>query len=560
MILKRVFFLLGLVVLLGIQNTQACTNFLVTKGASTDGSTIISYAADSHVLFGELYFRPAADYPEGTMVDIYDWDTGKYLGKIKQVPHTYSVIGNMNEFQVSIGETTYGGREELHDGPSGIIDYGSMMWLALQRAKSAREAIKVIAGLFDEYGYSSSGESFSIADKNEVWIMELIGKGKGEKGALWVARMIPDGYITAHANQARITTFPFSKENNWLDKEQTTFHSPDVISFAREKEWFDGKDKDFSFSDTYAAVGFGGARFCEIRVWSFFKSVNKKMDKYFDYAKGHIKHGKHGYASNRMPLWIKPDDKISAHDVMNYMRDHLEGTELDMRKDVGAGPFENPYRWRPLTWDVDSVKYCNERATATQQTGFSFVSQMRSWLPDPIGGIHWFSVDDAASTVYFPMYCGATDIPQAYKHGNGAMMEFSNKSAFWIFNQVSNFAYLRYNVIHPEIYEYQQSLEKKYISYVSATDKAAAEIYKADKKMGIEYITDFSCNTGDKLAKDWRIFYEYLFTKYMDGNVKEPDGNKQNPICKQPGYGDDFYKKIVKETGDKLKYIGKDGH
>ena len=558
--LKRAFFLLGLVILLGIQNSQACTNFLVTRGASTDGSTIISYAADSHVLFGELYFRPSADYAEGTMVDIYDWDTGKYLGKIKQALHTYSVIGNMNEFQVSIGETTYGGRKELHDGPSGIIDYGSLMWLALQRAKSAREAIKVIAGLFEEYGYSSSGESFSIADKNEVWIMELIGKGKGEKGALWVARMIPDGYISAHANQARITTFPFSEKNNWFDKEQTTFHSPDVISFARDKGWYDGKDKDFSFSDTYAAVGFGGARFCEIRVWSFFKSVNKKMDKYFDYAKGNIKHSKNGYASNRMPLWIKPDNKISAHDVMNFMRDHLEGTELDMRKDVGAGPYEMPYRWRPLTWKVDDVGYCNERATATQQTGFSFVSQMRSWLPDPIGGIHWFSVDDAASTVYFPMYCGATDIPMAYKHGNGAMMKFSNKSAFWIFNQVSNFAYLRYNIIHPEIHEYQQSLENKYVKYVSATDKAAVELYNADKKIGIEYITDFSCNTGDKLAEDWKLFYEYLFTRYMDGNVKEPDGNMQNPKVKQPGYSDDFYKKIVKDTGEKLKVIGKDGH
>lgn len=558
--MKKVFLLMGLFVFLGFQNSQACTNFLVTKGASVDGSTMISYAADSHVLYGELYFRPAMDYPEGTMMDIYEWDTGEYLGKIKQVSHTYSVIGLMNEFQVSIGETTYGGRHELHDGHSGIIDYGSLMWLALQRAKSAREAIKVIAGLLDEYGYYSSGESFSIADKNEAWIMELIGKGEGEKGALWVARMIPDGYICGHANQARITTFPFSKENNWFDKDQTTFHSADVISFAREKGWYNGKDKDFSFSDTYAPVDFGGARFCEIRVWSFFKSVNSKMDKYLDYAKGNIEHGKNGYANNRMPLWIKPDNKISVHDMMNFMRDHLEGTELDMTKDAGAGPFGLPYRWRPLTWKVDGVAYCNERATSTQQTGFSFVSQMRSWLPDPIGGIHWFSVDDAASSVYFPMYCGAYDVPHSYKQGNSSMMKFTENSAFWTFNQVSNFAYLRYNIIHPEIADYQQALENKYITYTSVVDKSAKELYDQDPKLAIEFITDFSSNTGDKLTKDWRKFYEYLFTKYMDGNVKEPNGDKLNPKLEQPGYSEKFYRQIVKDTGDKLKVIGKEGH
>ena len=537
----------------------ACTNFLITKGASTDGSTMISYAADSHVLYGELYFRPARDYDEGTMVDIYEWDTGKYLGKIKQALHTYSVIGNMNEFQVSVGETTYGGRNELRD-TTGIIDYGSLMWLALERSKTAREAIKVITELMDEYGYYSSGESFSISDPNEVWIMELIGKGAGNTGALWVARLIPDGYISAHANQARITTFPYSKKNDWFNKSQTTFNSKDVISFAKDKGWYDGKDRDFSFSDTYAPVGFGGARFCEVRVWSFFKDVNKDMEQYFDYAKGHISHGDHGYANNRMPLWIKPDSKISVHDVMNFMRDHLEDTELDMTKDLGAGPYGNPYRWRPLTWKVDGVSYCNERATATQQTGFSFVSQSRSWLPDPVGGIHWFSVDDAASTVYFPMYCGSYDVPESFKKGNGAMMKYSDNSAFWVFNQVSNLVYTRFNLIHPEVEDYQQSLEDKYIIYTPAVDMAAADLYKTNPLMAREFLTDYSCNTANKLTSDWKKFYEYLFMKYMDGNVKEPDGNKQNPKVEQPGYSKEFYRQIIKETGDKLKVVGSTGH
>lgn len=351
------------------QSRASCTNFLVTKGASTDGSTMISFAADSHVLYGELYYRPAADHKEGSMIDIYEWDTGEYLGKIPQVSHTYSVVGNINEHQVAIGETTYGGREELRD-TTGIIDYGSLMYITLQRAKSAREAIKIMTQLVDKHGYYSSGESFSIADEDEVWILEMIGKGGKEKGAVWVARKIPDGYVSAHANQARITTFPMQEENNWFDESQTTFHSPDVIEFAREMGYFEGKDEDFSFSDTYAPVSFGGARFCEIRVWSFFKDFKSGMQKYKEYAKGNIKHGKHDYATNRMPLWIKPDEKLSVHDVMNSMRDHLESTELDMRKDVGAGPFNRPYRWRPLRWEVEDETYFNERATATQQTGF----------------------------------------------------------------------------------------------------------------------------------------------------------------------------------------------
>jgi dipeptidase len=564
--MKKLLTGLLVVMLVGVTPAISCTNFLITKGASSDGSTMISYAADSHVLYGELYFFPAKDYPAGSMLDIYEWDSGKFLGEISQVKHTYSVVGNMNEYQVSIGETTYGGRDELSKFHSGIVDYGTLMYVALQRAKTAREAIKVISELFEEYGYYSSGESFSIADPNEVWMMEMIGKGENEKGALWVARLVPDGYVTAHANQARITTFPIQKENDWFNKEQTTFHSKDVVSFAKNKKWFNGKDKDFSFSDTYAPVGFGGARFCEIRVWSFFKDVKEGMDQHMPYVSGReIKHDKIGYASNRMPLWIKPDKKISVNDMMNFMRDHLEGTELDMTKDLGAGPFGNPYRWRPLTWKVDGVGYCNERATATQQTGFSFVSQMRSWLPDPIGGIHWFSVDDAASTVYFPMYCGSTDVPDSYREGNGSMMEFTNKAAFWVFNQVSNFAYSRYSYIHKEIHEKQQAKEKKYVTSGAVIDKAAHELYKTDPEMAREFLTGYSCQTGDALVKDWKKFYQYLFTKYMDGNIKEvaeiPEGQFYTPAkVEQPGYSKEMYRQIVKETGDKLKMVGGDGH
>lgn len=563
--------LLLAIIVFSTTTSQACTNYLVTRGASTDGSNMITYAADSHVLYGELYFRPAADWAEGTMIDVYEWDTGKYLGKIPQVPHTYSVVGNMNEFQLAIGETTYGGRSELGTGKQegALIDYGSLIYLTLQRAKNAREAIKVMTELVENHGYYSSGESFSISDKNEIWILEMIGKGNGEKGAVWVARMIPDGYVSGHANQARITTFPLEGKNSIssdkMDKifnpEVTNVYAKDVISFAKEKGYYpkDGKNKEFSFSDSYAPVDFGAARFCEIRVWSFFNDVKEGMDKYFDYCKGKVEHDDKGYATNRMPLWIKPDEKVDVLELMDHMRNHLEGTELDMAKDMGAGPYGNPYRWRPLTWKVDGVTYCNERATATQQTGFSFVAQSRNWLPDAVGGINWFGVDDAASSVYFPMYCGSTRVPKSFAVGNGKMMEFTNKSAFWVFNQVTNFAYTRYNAIHPEIAKKQKALEKKYLSFTKIIDLAAEGMFKTDEAAAVEFLTDFSCNQGDNLTDEWREFYGYLFAKFMDGNIKEKDGNNQNPKMKQPGYSKEFYETIVKTTGDKLKMSG-DSH
>ncbi len=535
--------LLSMILLLSYAGVNACTNFLITKGATKDGSCMITYAADSHVLYGELYFWSAADHPAGSMLDIYDWDSGKYLGKIKQVPHTYSVVGNMNEHQLAIGETTYGGRKELRDS-KGIMDYGSLIYTTLQRAKTAREAIKVMTDLVAEYGYASSGESFSICDPNEVWILEMISKGEGNKGAVWVARRVPDGYVSGHANQARITTFPLNDPSNCI-------YSKDVISFARQKGYFKGKDKDFSFADAYAPISFGGLRFCDARVWAGFNKIAKGMGKYEKYARGES-------LKNRLPLWIKPDKKLSVQDVMDLMRDHYEGTSLDMTKDPGAGPFGNPYRWRPLTWEADGAEYCNERAVATQQTGFSFVAQSRSFLPDPIGGILWFGVDDAASTVYTPIYCGVTTTPENYAVGNGAIMEYSPTAAFWIFNMVSNFAYTRYNAIHPEIEALQKKLENKYVTYTKAIDNAAAQLYKADKNLAVEYVTDFSLNQAKNTFDQWKKLYEYLFVKYVDGNIKTKKAVPSNhkyiaPDVKQPGYGNEWYKRIATETGDKLK-------
>ncbi len=541
---------------------MACTNFLITKGASEDGSTMISYSADSHVLYGELYHWPAGKYAEGTMMDVHDWDSGAYLGKIPQARETYNVVGNMNEFQVSIAETTYGGRKELESQKGAIVDYGSMIYIGLARSKSAREAIKVMMELIAQHGYASSGESLSIADKNEVWVMDLIGKGEGQKGAVWVARRIPDGYVCAHANHPRISTFPLedgvtSISSKNLDKiflpSIECVYEADVISLARSKDWFKGEDKDFSFCDAYAPIDFGAARFCEIRVWAMFRQVNKDMEQYKDYASGHN-------LKNRMPLWIKPDRKVALKDMMAFMRDHLEGTEFDMTKDMGAGPYNSPYRWRPLTWKVGKDTYINERATSTQQTGFSFVSQMRSWLPDYCGGIIWFGVDDAASSLYIPMYCSMTEVPEAFKVGNGDMMTFSKSSAFWVFNQVSNFAYTRYRDIHPEIAKIQSALETKYIQYTPAIDLAAQKLASENPSLAVQFLTDYSVNTASRAVKTWQELYIYLFTKYMDGNIKARIPGQKNPKVEQPGYGADWYKRIAEDTKDKLKMVGEDSH
>lgn len=525
-----------------VDNSMACTNFLVTKGATVNNSNMITYAADAHVMYGELYFYPRRNNIQEDSLTIYEWDTGKFLGKIKQVKQTYQVVGNMNEHQLVIAETTYSSRHELQD-TTGIIDYGSLIYITLQRAKTAREAILIMDELTKEYGYFSTGESFSIADKEEVWIMELIGKGPENKGLVWVARRVPDGYICGHANQSRITTFP-------LDDNENCLYSQDVISFAREKGYFSGKDKDFSFADAYAPIDFGAARFCESRVWSGFNKVTDGMDRYLDYAMG-------TNLENRMPLWVKPDNKLDVQDVMALMRDYFQNSPMDMTKDVGAGPYGCIVRWRPLTWEVDSVTYFNERAISTQQTGFSFVSQSRSNLPNPIGGILWFGVDDSYSTVYTPMYCGIKKVPMQYAVGNGSIMEFSDSSAFWLFNQVSNFAYARYNLMIPDIQKVQKELEDAYVDEVKDIDAKAVELFKKDQSAAIDFLTNYSCISSTKTFNTWKNLYHYLFLRYVDGNVKSVVAGQKMPKVEQPGYSEEWYKMIIDKTGDKFEYQGR---
>jgi len=536
--MKRATILLTIALMLAavIQPTpaSACTNFLITRGASVDGSTMITYAADSHVLYGELYFTPAGRHAPGTMFDVYEWDTGKYLGKIAQAPETYTVVGNINEHQVAIGETTWGGRRELHD-PEAIVDYGSLMYLALARSKTAREAIEVMTSLVAEYGYYSSGETFSISDPDEVWIMDMIGKGPGNTGAVWVARKIPDGYISAHANAARIRTFP--------QNDPETLFAPDTISFARDKGWFDGNDADFNFAETYSPPDYGANRFCDARVWCMFNRARPSDQIPSDWVTGQDN-------AEPLPLWIKPDKKLTVADVLGYMRDHFEGTELDMTTDIGAGPYELPYRWRPLVWKAGDKMYFNERATATQQTGFSFLAQCRSWLPDPIGGILWFSVDDASSTVYFPVYCGVTDVPYNYAVGTGSWTEFSWDSAFWVFNWVSNYAYIRYNVIIEDIRVVQRQLEGQYQAEVADVDLAAAALYEQAPKLARDYLTTYSKTTGEALVKRWRTLGEELLFKYLDGNTKDELGNVTHT-----GYPEEWYQKLADATGSKLEMI-----
>lgn len=556
-------------------NSQSCTNYLVTKGASADGSTMVSYAADSHIRYGELYWRPASSWPAGTMVTLYDRGTAKPLGQIPQVPYTYQVIGFMNEHQVAIGETTFDGRSELYDS-TGIVDYGSLMFLALQRSKTAREAIKVIAELMDEYGYASTGESFSIGDPNEVWIMELIGKGvdlktdkktkktyNANKGAVWVAIRIPDGYISSHANHARISTFPLengvtsiSSKNldKIFDEKVEVVYAHDVISFARSKKYFDGKDEDFSFCETYAPIEFGAARFCEIRVWSFYNDVAQGMDKYWDYANGTNLKGE------RMPLYIKPDRKLTPQDLMENKRNYLQGTELDMSQDIGAGPYGLPYRWRPLTWKHNEKDYFHERVTVTQQTGFSFIAQMRSWLPNHIGGIFWFGVDDAGSTVYVPFYCGITKVPETYAEGNGDILTYADNAAFWVFNRVAHFKYLFYNRVMPDIIKVQSELENKFAAYTPAVDAAALKLFETDPLLARQFITDYSSSMADITVKRWKELGNFLLVKFLDGNLKKekdgellrnPWGYPQSPGF--PGYPDSWKENVIDKTGTKFQ-------
>lgn len=559
---KQIFTLFLTLIFMSVQvSSEACSNILVSKGASKDGSVLLSYSADSHILYGELYYKKGNVHARGTMLKIYEWDTGKYLGEIAQAPRTYNMVGNMNEHQVIITETTFGGLPQLED-TTGIVDYGSLIYITLQRAKSAREAIKIMADLVNEYGYRSSGESISIADKNEIWIFEIIGKGTKmvngknvNKGAVWVAMRIPDGYVSAHANHARITQFPLNDPQNCL-------YSPDVISFAKESGLYKGSDKDFSFSDVYAPLDFGSMRGCEARVWSAFnimgkgKIGDKPSDFYLDYAMGHN-------AANRLPLFIKPAEKISVKDVANIMRDHYEGTALDMTKDIGAGGHALPYRWRPMTFKVDGASYTNERAIATQQTGFWLVGQSRNWLPDEIGGILWFGVDDAATSCLTPIYTSTLKVPECFAEGNGHMTKYSSTSAFWIFNRVTNFAYLLYDRVAPEIRVAIEEHETAAMDRTPSVDAVAMNLYKESPQKAREFLSDYTVTTAQSMFMKWKNLDEYLLVKYIDGNVKKQDKNgcfldngsgRNIPASpSQPGYSDMWKKAVKEQAGERLK-------
>ena len=510
-----------------------CTNLMVTKGASKDGSTFVTYTADSHQLYGELYFRAGGRHLPGTMRDIIEWDSGKFLGRIPEASVTYKRVGNINEHQLSIGETTFGGRRELGK-PNGIIDYGSLIYIALERCKTAREAVQFMGQLVNDFGYASSGESFSIADPNEVWIMEMIGKGEGEKGAVWVALKVPDGYICSHANQARIRQFPLNDSQNCL-------YSKDVIAFARSKGWYEGADKDFSFCQTYAPWEPAGLRACEARVWAIYNRAAPSLKIPVEFAMGNVK-------AEPLPLWIKPDQKIDLRNAMELMRDHYTGTPMDMTKDVGAGPFALPYRWRPMRFEVDGQTYVHERAISTQQTGWSMVCQMRSWMPNPIGGVIWFGVDDTYSTVYVPMYCAIDEPPRLFAEGNGSMDEFSWDSAFWVFNFVANYAYSRYSDMIQDIRKVQQELEGRFEADQEGIEKSAAALYKENPGSAITYLTSYSNTCSERTVARWRKLGEHLIWKYLDGNVRDERGN-----ITHPKYSEDWYRRIVEDHGDTLR-------
>ncbi len=519
----------------------ACTSLIATPGATADNSVIITYAADSHNLYGELYSSPAKDYPKGAMRKIHDWDTGKYLGEIPQVRHTYATIGNMNEHGLAISESTWGGREELVD-TTGIIDYGSLIYIALERAKTAREAIEVMTSLVNQFGYASEGESFSIADGKEAWIMDLIGKGGKEKGAVWVARRIPDGMISGHANHPRIHTFPLN--------DPETLYSPDVIDFARKQGYYEGKDEDFDFSRTYAITDFGALRGCDARVWSFFNNHASGMDKYLPW----IMNGE----EEVMPLWVKPDSALTVRDMQWAMRDHFEDTPFDMTKDVGAGPFKVPYRWRPMSFTVDSVEYTHERAIATQQTGFTFVAQLRDSAPQPMKGVLWFGVDDTNTCVYVPVYSCVTKVPYCYAHGNGDMLTLSWDAAFWVHNYVANQAYNRYSQMIPDIRRVQNGLEDSIAAAVATTEAEIASLPRKQQVKKLQALTDYWANHS---TREFKKLGDYLFVKYLDGNIKketEPGVFLRTPegICAYPefgGYSDEYFRAVVKDAGDRLK-------
>ncbi len=519
----------------------ACTSLIATPGATETGSSMITYAADSHVLYGALYQQPAADHEPGAMRKIYEWDTSKLLGEIPEVAHTYATVGNMNEHGLCIAESTWGGREEL--AGSGLIDYGSLIYITLQRAKTAREAIDVMTGLVREYGYASSGESFSIADANEVWIMELIGKGKADKGAVWVARRVPDGYICGHANHARIHKFPLN--------DPETIYSPDVISFAKEQGLYKGADKDFDFSFTYAVTDAGATRGCDSRVWSYFRRFTspENMDQYIPW----VMEGKGDY----LPLWVKPEKKLSATDLKWMMRDHFEGTLLDMTQDIGAGPYHVPYRWRPMGFKVDGVDYVHERAIATQQTGFSFVADLNKNRHDAMRGILWFGVDDANTCVYVPVFCSNTVIPRSLDEKTADLLTLSWDSMFWVNNYVANQAYHRYSQMITDIRKVQNMLED---TFTDLAENAESKVANMSMEEARNYLNGLTVTAAEGTTKQYKALGDFLFVKYMDGNIKkETNGVFLRTEVGYPempnfeSYDQRYFESIVKDKGDMLR-------
>lgn len=528
---------LSAAMLLASSGAFACSNLIVGKKASVDGSVMVSYNADDYGMFGHLCHYPAGTHPKGTMRQIYDWDSGVYHGEIEEAPVTYNVIGNINEFQLSIGETTYGGREEMVDS-TGILDYGSLIYVTLQRAKTAREAISVMTSLVEKYGYNSEGETFSICDPNEAWIMEMQGTGAGSKGVVWVAMRIPDDAICAHANQSRIGKFNMKDKKNVL-------YSKNVISYARKMGWFNGKDSEFSWKNTYAFPDFSGRRFCDARVWSFFNHYADDFDRYLPWALGKDKD------AEDMPLWIVPNRKLSVADVENGMRDHYEGTALALdTTSIGGGVYEMPYRPTPLTFTVDGKQYFNERPISTQQTAFTFVSQLRSWLPREIGGVLWFGNDDANMVAYTPVYCGNTVQPACYNTKGADAVTFSSDNAFWLCNMVSNMVYPRYSQLFPELKAVRDSLETSYFANQTSIEKQAADLYKTDKAVALKLLNNYSNTKADEMLVSWKRLATRIIVKYNDMAVKKEKDGKLLQSVTRPGYPASFGRKLVKDTGD----------
>lgn len=529
--------ILSAAMLLASSGAFACSNLIVGKKASVDGSVLVSYNADDYGMFGHLCHYPAGTHPKGTMRQIYDWDSGVYHGEIEEAPVTYNVIGNINEFQLSIGETTYGGREEMVDS-TGILDYGSLIYVTLQRAKTAREAISVMTSLVEKYGYNSEGETFSICDPNEAWIMEMQGTGAGSKGVVWVAMRIPDDAICAHANQSRIGKFNMKDKKNVL-------YSKNVISYARKMGWFNGKDSEFSWKNTYAFPDFSGRRFCDARVWSFFNHYADDFDRYLPWALGKDKD------AEDMPLWIVPNRKLSVADVENGMRDHYEGTALALdTTSIGGGIYEMPYRPTPLTFTVDGKQYFNERPISTQQTAFTFVSQLRSWLPREIGGVLWFGNDDANMVAYTPVYCGNTVQPACYNTKGADAVTFSSDNAFWLCNMVSNMVYPRYSQLFPELKAVRDSLETSYFANQASIEKQAADLYQTDKAAALKLLNNYSNAKADEMLANWKRLATRIIVKYNDMAVKKEKDGKLLQSVTRPGYPISFGRKLVKETGD----------